>query len=271
MNRIKIAIIFGTEPNFEVYAFKYFILALNKNQKTYEFFFPDVEVYPIKVKEKRLDSDEWQNDAKAFINEKDIIAECFIFIVSKGFKNNYFFRRNGNYFAITTDTWDKYFSPPSLFEYLFHSIYTCLLYSKAIPEGIILTDEQKNIVFESHIETKGCIADFTRDKFDDKIDIALGYICEEDTKKIMKCYGSEYFKEFERIIDRKWIGDKEQVGSIAYNLKHIFKFDIDRDSGFNKSFWDKIKGKFHEIPANIILVILTAITMFFLMKLGIVV
>ena len=46
MARLKIAVIFGTIPNFDKYAFKYFILYVNKIQNTYEFFFPDVMSYP---------------------------------------------------------------------------------------------------------------------------------------------------------------------------------------------------------------------------------
>lgn len=38
---------------------------------------------------------------------------------------------------------------------------------------------------------------------------------------------------------------------ILFFVKHQFKFDIDKDSGFNKTLWDKLKDKFYEIPGSI--------------------
>jgi hypothetical protein len=279
MNRIKIAILFGTKPNFEVDAFKYFTLALNKIQKTYEFYFPDEEDFPITVINNKVDNNKCITEARSFVYDRhtsNIVPNHAIFIVSKGFNNNYFHVRNGNISVITADSWEKRFSPPSLFEYLLHSIYTCLLYSKTVLEGTLLTNEQKSIAFCSHSETKGCIGDFTRKKHDDKVDITLGYICEKHTEEIIKYYGSEYLKEFQYVIERNWIGSIKKKGSVAYNLKHIFKFDINKDSGFNKSRWGKIKEKiyeeFYKIPGSLLFEIIklaiTVLVTYWLVKWG---
>lgn len=249
MTRIKIAIIFGTNPNFEKYAFKYFILYVNKIQKTYEFCFPDVSNYPF---EKGIvnfkTSHEKVND---FVIENKMTADHYVTIITNSFDNNYFFNAEKKTSIITTDIWDKHFSPPSLFEYLLHCIYTCLIYSKNLPKGRILTKEQQSIEIGSHSDTRGCIADFTRQKYDDRIDITLGYICEEHTKEIKTYYGEEYLIEIQNVIDRKWIGSIDDKESVAYNLRHIFKFNINKDSGFNKSLWDEIKCKFYEIPGSL--------------------
>ena len=272
MERIKIAIIFGSKPNFDKDAFKYFILYVNKIQNIYEFFFPDIELYPF---EKGIVDFKTSHDKiNAFVQEHNLKADHFISIITNSFSNNFFFNAEKETSIITTDIWDKNFSPPSLFEYLLHCIYTCLIYSQNVPKGTILTDEQSLINIGSHRDTRGCIADFTRQKYDDRIDIVLGYICEEHSKEIKTYYGEEYLKQLQLVIDRKWIGNIDEKESVAYNLRHIFKFNINKDSGFNKNWWDKIKDKFYEIPGTLtgeilkmaIIVVLT----YFLVKWGLI-
>jgi len=260
MIRKSIAIVFGTEPNFNKDAFKYFLLSVNKIQNTYEFCFPDTKLRPYKKNICIYDL--------AFEPMEEILpkikfnSDYWVSIITKSFDNNYFFRGGKDIAVITTDVWDKYFSPPSLFEYLLHSIYTCLLCSYST-EGDIIT---------SHRETKGCIADFTRNKYDDRIDIILGYVCDKHKEEIKSKIGETYLQELIYVTERKWIGNIEDKGSVAYNLKYIFKFDINKDSGFNKTTWDKIKDKFYEIPASlaseILKIILLALTTYFLVKFG---
>jgi hypothetical protein len=143
-----------------------------------------------------------------------------------------------------------------------------------VPDGVVLSENQLNINIGSHGDTRGCIADFTRQKYEDKIDITLGYICEEHSKEILEYYGEEYLKQLQYVIDRKWIGNIDDIESVAYNLRHIFKFNINRDSGFNKNCWDKIKGKFYEIPGTltgeILKIGLTATLTYFLIKWGLI-
>lgn len=274
MDRLKIAILFGTEPNFESYAFKYFILHLNKIQTTYEFCFPDVAGFPFKSKG-TVSFKESHKTVKEFISKNKVVADHNVAIITNSFDNNHFLNAEQKTSIITTDIWDKYFSPPSLFEYLLHCIYTCLIYSQIPPKGnSTLTEKQKLIKIGSHKDTRGCISDFTRNKYDDRVDITLGYICDEHKKEISEFYGPEYLAEVQFIIERNWIGKLEEYNSVAYNLKHIFKVNINRDSGFNKNWKDKIKDKFYEIPGTllgeILKVIITALIVYFLIKIGIV-
>ena len=273
MERLKIAILFGTEPNFDCDAFKFFILYVNQIQKTYEFFFPDIET-PVFITKKK-DKLNWNsslNNVEQFVSKKDFQSDHCVCIVTNSFDNNFFFNTSKKHTIITTDIWDKQFSPPSLFEYLLHSIFTCLIYSQIKLTEI--TDEQMLMNIGSHKETRGCIADFTRQKYDDRIDIVLGYICDEHKKEIIDYYGEDYLKDVQYVIERNWIGDLETKNSPAFNLKHIFKIDIFKDSGFDKTWWDKVKGKFHEMPGTIISevlkFILIALLTFYLIKLGII-
>ena len=272
MKRLKIAILFGTKPNFDKYAFKYFILYLNKIQKTYEFHFPDISKFPFESGE--IDFKSSHEKVNSFIEKNNLKGDHFISIITNSFNNNYFFNAEKNTSIITTDVWDKHFSPPSLFEYLLHCIYTCLIYSQVLPREIKLSENQLKINIVSHSETKGCIADFTRQKFDDRVDIMLGYICEEHSNEIATYYGEDYLKEIQLVIERKWIGDLEEKNSVAYNLKHIFKMNINKDSGFNKTLWEKIGEKFYEIPGTlteeILRLVITVIITYYFIKWGLI-
>ena len=270
MKRLKIAIIFGNKPNFDKFALKYFILSLNKIQTYYEFTFPDLEIYPFKEK---LDC-EFKTSKLTFENfaiENNIISDHLICIITNKFSNNYFFNANVNSSIITTVFWDKYFSPPSLFEFLLHSISCCLIYSQKTKPNE-LTENAKNVNISYHRDTRGCVADFTRIKKDDRIDITLGYICDEHKSEIIEVFGEKYLAEMTIILERKWIGNIEERNSVAYNLKHIFKFDINKDSGFNKSWFEKFKDKVYDTPGELvkdgIKLILTVIITYILVKIG---
>lgn len=273
MKRLKIAVVFGTKPNFDWDAFKYFILYINRIQNTNEFFFPDLDKYVInKKKKEKINWDSSLEDVRNFKLSEKIQSDHCISIVTNSFDNNFFFNTESDCSIITTDIWDKHFSPPSLFEYLMHCIYTCLIYSQV--KSTEVTDEQLKINIGSHMDTRGCIADFTRQKYDDRVDIILGYICEEHQIEIKKYYGEEYLKDLKYVLERNWIGDLKTKNSPAFNLKHVFKFDIFKDSGFDKTFWDNIKGKFHELPGTlvgeIIKLLLTVLITYYLIKIGLI-
>lgn len=274
MEKLNIQLLIGNKPNFDVYAFKFFILSINSIQSTYEFFFPDIETYPFED-DTACDFENSQNHMAKYVKSNKLKADYTITIISTSFNNDYFFNADdvNKPAIITTNAWDKYFSPPSLFEYLAHTIICCLIYSQKLPGGQILTDEMSKINIGAHDDTRGCIADFTGNKYDERVDIALGYICTEHQNEIRLYYGDQYLKDILYILSRKWIGNIDEKGSIAYNLKNIFKFDINKDSGFNKNLWDKCKDEFYKIPGNavseVIKVFLTAIITYFLIKYGI--
>lgn len=270
MGRLKIAIVFGQKPNYNTDAFKYFLLSINKVQQTYEFLFPDLEscVFPEQV----CSYDSTNKIFQEYIQTNSIIADHCICIITHSFDNNFFFNSETDTSVITTDIWDKYFSPPSLFEYLMHSIFCCLIYSQKTTT--VQSVEALQTYIDSHTDTRGCIADFTRTKADDRIDIALGYICEQHQNEIKTVFGEQYLKETQLVLERKWIGNQEEKGSVAYNLKHIFKFDINKDSGFNKTLLDKVTEKFYEIPGEMTkevvkTILIIVLTYFLVVKFGI--
>jgi len=254
MKRKKVSIFIGTKPGYDILALKYFILSINKIQSFYEFTFPDVHNYVLSKKE---------NDGEIIINnfnnnpiKQSINADYYIILIASHLNKNYFSVSLGNISVITSYSWEKYFSPPSLFEYLLHSIIACLL----------CMNEKLN--FDYHTETRGCLLDYTRLKSDDRVDIAMGYICDEDKIFIINNTDEGYYKEILTIIDRSWIGSISQLHSVAYNLKLYFRFDIEKDSGLNKSSYEKIRDSLYDVPKELLLLVFGTIITILLVILG---
>lgn len=245
MSRYKVAICLASKPNFDSTAFKYFLLSANQLQSHYEFVFPDIDGYPLN--KSSYSSDELCKYTEVAISIKNLKADYFIFVITSKITGNYFSTSYSNISTITTEGWERHFAPPSLFEYLIKSIVCCLL----------VMDPKTNLSF--HDEVRGCLFDYNRIKSNCRAGVALGYICDEDAEIIEVAYGQSFLSEINNILGHKWIGSLAEVGSIAHNLLHTFHFNIEKDSGFNKTYWQKSKEKLADLPTEFIKILLTAI------------
>jgi hypothetical protein len=245
MPRQMVAILLSEPINYDLIPFRYFILSLNKIQSIYEFCFPDIEL----VLDQREYSEEHLLSSVAEV--ADALSANFdysIAIITNSIEGNLFFTSRGKVAVITTDCWEQYFSPPSIFEYILHCVMASLLFM------------HPSLDLDSHLETRGCVLDYTRLKADDRIDIALGYICDSDCESIKRQVGEDYLKQIQSVISRQWIGAVNERNSVAFDLKHFFRFDIERDSGLNKTFWERTRAKLDDVPLEVTKTILQAVT-----------
>jgi hypothetical protein len=260
--RKKVAIIYGPDIDFNELGFEYYILQLNKLQSIYEFCFPDVddELFtgfdPVKddlftffhaARDQEKKDVENGDEEQVYIEEGH--PQYYIIIIGSKIKGDLFmnWEDEGDTALITTNRWEKDYSPPSVFEYLLNSICSVL----------ILIDKKNDI--ETHLVTRGCAMDYTRIKDNVKIDATIGYLCDDCQKKIEKGKGIDFLNELKKMVDRAWAGDINTFESVSYNMKKYFKFNIDKDSGFNKSFWEKARDHFDEAPKDIIVAFVGAV------------
>jgi hypothetical protein len=47
--------------------------------------------------------------------------------------------------------------------------------------------------------------------------------------------------DIKTIVSREWMGNPEKRDSAFYNLKKMFKYDVDRNSGFYKKWYEKFR------------------------------
>jgi len=245
--RKKISILFLSKPDFDEYACKFLVLNLNKIQNCFEFVFPEVREHPFQGKN-HYDQIDIHKDFLDILQKKEIIANYFIGITNAIIGPNLYWTALDNKAIITTGEWQKYFVPPSVFEYIIHSIVSSLICIIDFSAGI-----------GSHKDTRGCCLDYTFYKRDKKGDIGLGYICDNCKTKIIEKLGKEYLECFETINSLEWLGDVTKRGTIASDMIKYFKIDLDKDTGYYKTFWEKVKEHFSMLPKDIILTILNAI------------
>ena len=259
--RKKVAVLFLSEPNFDRHACEFMILNLNKIQSCFEFEFPEFGtcLFPSTGYFRLGDLFSKFRETLEDLQSRGMTrGDYYIGITSVSMGENLFWYVEKNTAIITTDTWEKLFSPPSLFEYLVHSL------TGALVQMISATKTARFI--GSHRETRGCLMDYTFFKKDDKVDISLGYICDECKSQINNVLGEDLTLCIEKMSSRDWIGEVEQTGSVAHSMKKFFKVDLNRDTGFYKTFGERAKEYLPEIPKEVILIVATAIITYLLTR-----
>lgn len=151
----------------------------------------------------------------------------------------YFFRISKNdseqrAALVTSKDWDRNFSPPSLFEYIVFSVFTCSLYFIAHDFGSDLKPHKD----------KGCLFDYTYYKPYRRILVSSPILCtscrnilgELESTITRKCPGEEVplLSNINVVLNRKWMGSPDERDSPLFNLKKNYKYDVDRNSGFYK-------------------------------------
>jgi len=157
---------------------------------------------------------------------------------------------------ITSRHWDKSRMPPSLFEYLLATVFRCALESldrdlndDKLNKKFLRNDEHKQV-------TRGCIFDFKHRQTSVSI-FKLCYGCKKRLSKLEELIKNKdkdndihLVSDVNTILSREWMGTYEMRDFPLFNLKRIYKYDVDRNSGYNKDwkekFRDSITDKFAE-------------------------
>lgn len=249
MPKVKILVTIPQEPNFDPWALKYCVLALNSHLKSIEFWFADSAKFIFDAGTVSFDAAATAYNAQkeVFFTQNGDPPDYTVAIISAGFDNNYFGYAKEKLAIMTTDVWERHFSPPSVFEYIVHSI----------AAAIIFMDSQLEL--DSHEWVKGCIMDFNRFKTNNRASILCGYISERVSERILAIRGQDFLADIKFILSRSWLGSLEERGSVAWNLKHTYKLDMFRDSGFTKRWHERVLEHFYELPQKTLLAIITAI------------
>jgi hypothetical protein len=231
----------------------FFIAGATEFQRSFQFYFPD-----------QPDGLTFKSALEAQRAGKSVFADNFdvyIFITAEHMKGNLFFVEIGPLVHITTNGWQENFSPPSVFEYLFHSIMCGSIYAFC------------DSTFRHHEEfTMGCQFEYTRVKEIDRIDIALGYICQEHEDQIAAQLGVPVLTDVKSLFKFEWLGEANKVGTVAYKMKDLFSYDLRKDSGFKKRFFERaqqnIDGFWFDMAKEVIKGIILIVVAFLLFKFG---
>jgi hypothetical protein len=116
-----------------------------------------------------------------------------------------------------------------VFEYLFQSL-TCSALYVLCP------------VVHTHDEfTMGCQFEYNRVKERYRVAIALGFICQDDRNILREKFGEAILADIDCLFKFTWLGLADQPGTIAYNMKDLFNYDLRKDSGYKKKFFERVQ------------------------------
>lgn len=250
----KIGIFFLDHHNLNTWAFKFMVLHLNKIQICFEFEFPDVSKDDLKVKKDYNDSNNSLKKQMLF-NKLDKItkkaeskSDYSIGIVGVEIDKDRLWDIQDSSAIITTKDWKKNFSPPSVLEYAVQSIAGVL---------ILMLDKRGKLC--QHKSTRGCCLDYRSLKEDAKVGIALGYICNDCERKLLRELKEQMFKCLYSIFSMGWVGEVEEKGTVANDLKKYFRIDLNKDTGFNKTTKEKAIESLSTLAGKILTTLVTVI------------
>jgi hypothetical protein len=238
--RRKVSVFFLTKANVDELGLKFLILSLNKIQTCFEFEFPEIDNYPLTL-ENFSNPDTPLLKFAGITTEKNLKADYFIGIVNIRIGKNWFWAKKGNFGIITTVDWKKNYSPPSVLEFVIHSITSLLA---------LMSD--KSDTLDTHEPTRGCFLDYMRSKDENRVDTTLGYICDYCKAEIVSKLGKEYLDCFMQINSLAWIGDVKELNSVSYNLKKYFRIDLNKDTGLHKTRRQRIGSYLVGLPKEAI-------------------
>ena len=237
--------------DFDQNACAFFLLQMNKNQTTFEFL---IVIPPGEPPKSNEELELWFTEQiKAFQNLNDNHIDYWVGITSKEF-----YQRKGWYFyevreaaglylwLITSNEWEKLMSPPLLFEFMATSAYTCAYQCIGLEFSNEKYDHENKE--DKHL-TRGCIFDYTQWVQHRRILIANPALCSLCRSKIQKLEmlishhkkDVSLLNDIDNILSRKWMGTIEIRDLPLYNLKKLYKYDVDRNSGFYKNWTEKFR------------------------------
>jgi hypothetical protein len=222
----KIAIWFEGKQDFDILPFTFFVSSANAVQQSFQFYFPNPpDGLTYEVAGARQARGEPVFVDSSGTEPYDVLA----FITSSRLESNSSFIEVGRLIHVTTHGWQRKFSPPSVFEYLFHCMMCGVIYA--------LTTVHSHDQF-----TMGCQFEYTPGKELDRVDIALGFICQEHRQIISSELGEGVFADAEMLFSFSWLGKPDDESATFSKVKKLFNYDLRKDSGYRRGLWGRVEA-----------------------------
>jgi hypothetical protein len=250
--------------NFDRHACSYLLLQLNVIQTLFQFNIIKRYGEDILPPKEDLEKDQiidWFDDLVDRISKREKLDNIcgWIGITSRNLPGSLFalsrFRDDPksksqrNVTLITTDVWEKSFSPPSVFEYVIFVIFKNAIFFLSNNFGHDLSPEE-TLTNHAWSITRGCIYDGSLFKANRRFGISTPNLCMDCIDRIKKLDQSinkntkvhiPVYEGISKVLNKDWMGKPDERGTPLFNLKKDYKYDIDRNSGLYKSFFEKFR------------------------------
>lgn len=254
---IRVGLVLVAFPHEKSTAFKYFLLLLNRLQRTFEFAFYEAPsddplnawlgsgnvLSANETREQLLGfADRLHLSAEEQINAFDLSSSypSQIVIISLATLSNYHFlirRRHVSLLAL--GEWDRSMAPPSAAEFLQVAV---LRAAYSALEGGAWNS--------IHLGTRSCIFDFTDNLEDTRFMTLTGLgVCEECETALMRDGLAKSAVEIREVVNRSWLGSRSVPGTPA-NIMAQFGYDLFLTKGFTSTLRERVKQLLAEDAAK---------------------
>jgi hypothetical protein len=252
----KIAVWFEGKQEFEILPFIFFVSSANAAQQSFQFYFPNP---PDGLTYEVAGARQAKGEPVLVDGDGTEPYDVLIFITSKPLEGNHSFIELGQLVRVSTHGWKGNSSPPSVFEYLFHCMMCGAIYA--------LTTVRSHDQF-----TMGCQFEYTRVKELDRVDIALGFVCQEHQRIIASELGNGILSDAEFLFKFSWLGGQDDQGTVSFKMKNLFNCDLKKDSGYRKKFLERVEarleGRWFDVTKELIRGIVLIFVAYLLFKYG---
>jgi hypothetical protein len=181
---------------------------------------------------------------------QNYLLDYWIGITSENIKGNLFIderpkedTKTGKPIAIITSfMWQRAYSPPSLFEYIaLNAFQSSVGFLDCEFDATLLE------IHETYV-TKGCIFDYDQYKPHIRISVSNPNLCNVCKSKMIcleqvieRKTGEQVppFQYVSKVLSRHWMGSVEEKDSPFYTSKRNYRYDVDHNSGFYKTWIDE--------------------------------
>ncbi len=239
----RIGIVLGSE-RLKSPAIKFFVLAMNKLQRSFEYeFLPAPEHYVLSVlnAEPVVPRDEIRPRLADLLEETRAKCDRYndhrgmttretfdhMVVISDGMlSEEYYTMREGIVSVLALGNWDRHLKPPSLLEFI-----QALVVSESIAA---VCPSLKGSV---HFGTRGCLCDFTNSLEDARHKVLLGFMCASCRAELVKAQSEQLAKDVEMLVSKKWVGKLEDANSVT-SILGKFGHRLFTTVGIKPTLWE---------------------------------
>jgi hypothetical protein len=244
---LRVAIAFGAFGVRDLTPYKYFLLLLNRLQRTCQFEIHDIDGGDAFLRSlaKSADNAQQARDGLADFGERfrrhieqgikryDLAKDApdqFVLITGLTLSDSRYLIRRGRTTMLALGLWEKYMAPPSLAEFL-------QLLALRAPYSAI----EGHVWNQIHLGNRACIFDFTAKLSNTRLMALTGVGVCSDCERALELDGfQEAASEIRRIASREWCGTITEVGSPAHVMARL-GYNLFLTKGFEASFLERVK------------------------------
>jgi len=155
-------------------------------------------------------------------------TDALVVISCATFSDNFYSTRNDGVSVIALGHWERFMAPPSLAEFI---------------QGLIVRESIaricKPLSGSVHLETRGCICDFTVDLDEARLKILSGYICHSCRTILAEHCSDAVISDLTVLLTKDWLGSLDDPKSVAATLKKL-GLDLFHSSGIQPTLRERV-------------------------------